>query len=107
MTIKPEDIEEIAEECEAFAQECGDPVPDRCDPEIYEFGSVVAIAATHGAVAFEEWITAVRQFNFSDRIDWHYVAGRAVVKVIGSTKRVKKAMELLRHSCPATLTFMD
>ncbi len=72
------------------------PDPIECNPEILRDGTIVAFAETHGANAFEAWIQRVRE-DSGQRVDWHYVGGRAVVKVIGDAVAVKQAMVDLQH----------
>ena len=51
-----------------------------CDPEIYKNGDLVGIfAANIGAEAFERVVQGVTTILNTD-LDWHFAAGRAVVK---------------------------
>jgi len=51
-----------------------------CDSDLYKNGDLVGIyAANDGAKAFEEMIVGLRE-ETGKRVDWHFAAGRAVVK---------------------------
>lgn len=75
-----------------------------CDNEIYTNGVTVGYATTQGAEAFEGWIELVRKQS-GQRVDWHYVAGRAVIKVLGDVEAVKRAMMDLRTQHTGQLVF--
>jgi len=53
--------------------------PDGCDREVYLRGSVIHIEALCKADA-EMMLARLREQDPKARIDWHYVAGRAVFK---------------------------
>ena len=50
-----------------------------CDMDLFNRGTVVGMYITDGAADFEEKIKRVRDES-SRAVDWHYVAGRAIVK---------------------------
>jgi len=64
---------------------------DRCDPEIYEYGAVVAVIADRTAAAIERLVQQTAR-ETGQRIDWHYVGGRGVVRVLGDAERVRQAL---------------
>lgn len=64
-----------------------------CDPDIYENGNVIAIM-TGPSTAIEAIVVRVRQLT-NVRIDWHYVGGRGVVKVLGSEADQELAFKTL------------
>ena len=59
-----------------------------CDPEIFEHGKAVAIIADRSAQKIEDLIVRVAGLSYQ-RIDWHYVAGRGVVRCIGNCELVR------------------
>lgn len=67
-----------------------------CDKDLWAFGDVVGIyAANCGAKLFERAIEASKIFT-GERIDWHYMAGRAIVKCDqGRIDEVQPAVNLL------------
>ena len=67
-----------------------------CDPDIYLHGTVIAIM-TGPSTAIEAIVVRVRQ-QANVRIDWHYVAGRALVKVLGSKADQELAFETLKRN---------
>jgi len=64
---------------------------DRCDPEIYEHGEAVAIIADRKAGEIELLVQQTAH-ETGQRVDWHYVAGRGVVKVVGDAELVRRAL---------------
>jgi hypothetical protein len=58
-----------------------------CDSKIYEKGIVVAIIADRNAQEIESLVTDARK-QTGQRVDWHYIGGRGVIKVIGNTEKV-------------------
>jgi hypothetical protein len=70
-----------------------DPATAKCDSEVFAKGEVVTVIGNHpGSHKLEEWILKVRETS-GQRVDWHFVAGRAVVKAIGDLAKVRAAME--------------
>ena len=63
---------------------------DRCDREIFERGTVIAIFQMP-KVAMEALVAKVRGYLPNVRIDWHYAGGRALVKALGETIAVAAA----------------
>ena len=62
---------------------------DKCDHEIYEKGNVVAILIG-GKMAIEGMVQEASRYG--PKMDWHYVAGRAVVKTLGDVDEARKAL---------------
>jgi hypothetical protein len=58
------------------------PRPPDCDREVFEDGKVVVMLGNVSSAVMEDWVKSLRECS-GERIDWHYAAGRAVVKVIG------------------------
>lgn len=76
---------------------------EKCDPEIYEHGVVVAVMS--GASYFIEALVVRTREDLGCRIDWHRAAGRAVIKFIGDEgdrKRVRNyILNRMRYDLPA------
>ena len=72
-----------------------------CDKELWAFGDVVGVyAANCGAALFERAVTAAAIFT-EEKVDWHYVAGRAIVKCEeGKKEKVQETVDFL-------VNFMD
>lgn len=63
-----------------------------CDLDVYESG--IAVAIVHdpgGAAAIDAWVLLIRRES-GQRVDWHYVGGRGVVKVIGDVDAVRTVL---------------
>ncbi len=59
------------------------PTPDPCDPEIFEHGTAVLVL--NGASnAVERYVRTLARVS-GVRMDWHYVGGRAVVRMVGDS----------------------
>lgn len=75
--------------------------PPDCDLDIFEVGKVVKMLAGVKSAAMEVWINRVRKAS-GERVDWHYAAGRAVVKYVGDGSKVAAA--IARIGLPAGAT---
>lgn len=74
-------------------------VPPACDSEIFQAGAVVAVMDA-GMLAMEGLVKEASRT--APGMDWHYVAGRAVVKTLGDVPAAQSALlrampTLLRH----------
>jgi hypothetical protein len=63
----------------------------QCEKEIYDNGEGVAYADMPKYMAEAVAIEASR--DTGQRVDWHYVGGRAVFLVIGDVEKVKNFLE--------------
>jgi hypothetical protein len=73
------------------------PTPPECARDIYEKGSAFLILGhwAGGSNSIESWCKRVAKKS-EQRVDWHFVGGRAVFKVLGDfDKAVDAAQELL------------
>ncbi len=63
---------------------------NECDPDIYAKGEGICVldACMHRA---EEWVQSVAKES-GQRMDWHYVGGRAVVLFLGDREKVLAAI---------------
>lgn len=73
----------------AMATDGPDPAP--CDKELHEKGAVVFIGHSIPPNAFEGWVKELARRS-GQRVDWHYVGGRNVVRALGDLARVKDAI---------------
>jgi hypothetical protein len=71
------------------------PNPKPCDPEVFTEGVCVLITHSIPPNAMDEWVRKVAETS-SQRVDWYFAGGRAVVKAIGDLKKVRAALEKLR-----------
>lgn len=67
-----------------------DPATARCDEEVYRQGDPVAIAVGR-AVVVEAWVVELRAAS-GQRVDWHYIGGRARVLALGDVEAVRRAV---------------
>lgn len=70
------------------------PTPPACDPELFKKGSCVFITHTIPSNAMEGWVKKVASAS-GQRVDWHFVGGRARVVALGDLEAVRAAIELL------------
>lgn len=68
------------------------PTPPPCDQEIYSSGEVMCVIRDVTSNKMEQWVKRIAAES-GQRVDWHYVAGAAVMKALGDTKAVCAAME--------------
>jgi hypothetical protein len=65
------------------------PPPPTRDPEIFDKGETVFVTHSISPDRMERWVLTIASFS-EQRVDWHFVDGRAVVKAIGDIARVKR-----------------
>ena len=63
----------------------------KCDLDVFENGSVVAFIADRDAQDIEKLVRHVAKCTGA-KIDWHYAAGRGIVKAIGDIDKVIDAL---------------
>lgn len=68
---------------------------EKCDPTVYEIGTVVFLTNTIRTKRMEPWIRNVRARS-GQPVDWHWIGGRAVVKAMGDLDKVREAIIALR-----------
>jgi len=69
-----------------------------CDEEVYLKGEVVFITNTIASGKIEEWVKNLRQQS-GQKVDWHWMGGRAVVRALGDIPAVRDAIvsQMARH----------
>ncbi|MEK7545493.1 MAG: hypothetical protein AAB554_00275 [Patescibacteria group bacterium] len=70
------------------------PTPPDCDQDIYENGEHVFTTDTIPPNAMDGWVKKVAKLS-GQRVDWHFVGGRAVVRALGDITKIKKAIAKL------------
>jgi hypothetical protein len=70
-----------------------------CDPEVYANGEVVFLIAGLPSTAVEALIVRVRE-ETSVRVDWHFVGGRAFIRVLGDDEAKERVRKELRRMMP-------
>ncbi|MFY0656175.1 MAG: hypothetical protein JXR12_05320 [Neptunomonas phycophila] len=63
---------------------------DKCNKDIYEKGSVVAVLDGGSKVIEEATQNASKECGFD--IDWYYFGGRAVVKTLGDVNKARESV---------------
>lgn len=66
----------------------------QCDREVYENGVAVMVTDTINSNDLEFWVKKVAEYS-GQRIDWHYMGGRAVIRAIGDIAAVDAAIQEL------------
>ena len=69
---------------------------DKCDSDVYENGTRVFLTHTISAKDVEKWVKAVAEKS-GQKVDWHYVGGRAVILALGDLEKVYDALSALRR----------
>ncbi len=65
----------------------------KCDPEIFEKGSVAF--TFHSPARVAELLVSMLARETNTRTDWYYAGGRAVVKTLDDVRKVREAARLL------------
>ena len=70
------------------------PTPTSCDSEIFEKGEQVFVTSTIPSNAMEGWVKKVAELS-GQRVDWHFLGGRARVLALGDIEKVNSAIKKL------------
>lgn len=70
------------------------PTPPACDNEVFENGTCIFIGDSVPSNAMEGWVKQVAT-DSRQRVDWHFVAGRAVVKALGDIDQARASLTKL------------
>lgn len=68
---------------------------ESCDKEVYNNGSLIFVTHTMSSARVEEWVQAVAKES-GQKVDWHYVGGRAQILFLGDQEKVAAALIKLR-----------
>lgn len=68
-----------------------------CDPEIYENGQAVAVIADRNSNGIETLVQEIAT-QTGIAMDWHYVAGRGIVRAMGDLERARDAFRPYTNS---------
>lgn len=66
----------------------------KCDREVYERGEVVFVTHSLRSADVEMWVREIAATS-GQRVDWHYAAGRALIKALGDISKVRDAIREL------------
>lgn len=67
----------------------------KCDPEVYKNGTPILIVASVDAYLLDGWVQMIARQS-GQRIDWNFVGGRAIIKVLGDLDKVRPLMTRYR-----------
>lgn len=65
----------------------------KCDQDVYEHGICVGLVRTLPSAVIDLIVADMRQWVPKAKIDWHWYAGRALIKVLGSPFDTQHARE--------------
>lgn len=68
--------------------------PDKCDPDVFAFGTTLAMVAGKKAEVDQAADEVRKQFK-GWTVDWHYVAGRGVIK--GISPNLRKRLDAMKQ----------
>ena len=63
-----------------------------CADDIFRDGTAICVIASISSNRMERFIQSVA-ISTGERVDWHFVGGRAVVKVLGDEAKVRASIE--------------
>lgn len=69
-------------------------IPQPCNRDIYENGTLVMITHTIPAQQIEKWVKKVAAAS-GQPVDWHFVGGRAVISALGDIAKVREVIKQL------------
>jgi hypothetical protein len=64
---------------------------DNCDPEVYKHGAHVFTLADLSTKEINAWVEKVSKES-GQKVDWHFVGGRACIRCLGNIKKVVAAI---------------
>jgi hypothetical protein len=67
------------------------PTPPPCDADVFKSGSPVLIIEGLASNRIEGWVKKIAERS-GQRVDWHFAAGRAIVKALGDLAAVDTAI---------------
>lgn len=85
----PTDAKLLLEWLTQYLEAVGEHLPE-CERDVYKHGTVVGIIAAPSAVV--EAVVREAASQSGQRMDWHYVGGRGVVKTLGDPKAAYDAL---------------
>ena len=57
----------------------------KCNQEIFDKGThICTVADMVGVDKLNKWVETIRKKTGAEKIDWHYVGGRACIRIIGT-----------------------
>jgi uncharacterized pyridoxal phosphate-containing UPF0001 family protein len=77
-----------------------------CDQNIYNNGeNIVIFKSLVKEERMEKWVQKIRDLSDNQQVDWHYIGGRAQVKALGDTERVRAVVRELidKRQLPSSL----
>lgn len=67
------------------------PTPPPCAPDVYKKGTLVFVTHTIPSCSMEEWVKQVASRS-GQKVDWHFMGGRACIFALGDIEAVKQAI---------------
>lgn len=67
-----------------------------CNKDVYNNGTSVFLTHTLSAKDTETWVKEIAKLS-GQKVDWHYIAGRANILALGDLTKVRDAIKSLRH----------
>lgn len=71
------------------------PTPPDCDKKVFKKGTALFMTHSIPPNAMEGWVKKVAKKS-GQRVDWHFAAGRAIVKAFGDLDKVVDAIKDLQ-----------
>jgi hypothetical protein len=65
-----------------------------CDREVYAKGTLLFMTHSLGSAAAQAWVQKIADRS-GQRVDWHYAAGRILIKALGDLDKVKTVIREL------------
>lgn len=69
-------------------------VLENCDKDVYENGKAVMVTHTIPAAKIDQWVKKVAELS-GQKVDWHYMGGRAVIRALGDLDAVDAVIQEL------------
>jgi len=67
---------------------------DQCDREVFKTGIAVMVTHTISSNDVEAWVRKVAEYS-GQKVDWHYMGGRAVIRAVGDIDAVDAVIQEL------------
>ena len=69
---------------------------EKCNSKVYKRGKVIFLTDSIPSEKIEEFVISVRK-DSGQRVDWHYMGGRAVIKYLGDKNKVIESLKKFRN----------
>jgi hypothetical protein len=68
---------------------------DKCPDDIWRHGRVVGVLVNVASRIMETYVEILREKSGIEKLDWHWMGGRALIRAIATNEELKKLDEIM------------